>query len=184
MEDVEIKLKHPKCLPIQATNDSSGYDVVAYDITFIEAITSEMIKTEKQLGLTNVPIQDSITNRTSFIEKEQIYELNTLYRCLVDTGIEVASIPKGYEIQIRPRSGLALKQGIIVVNSPGTIDSDYRGTVGVVLCNLGNLKFPIKRFDRIAQIVFQKVEHPYINVTDVKQKTTRNEGGFGSTGSN
>ena len=184
MEDVEIKLKHPKCLPIQATNDSSGYDVVAYDITFIESITSEMIKTEKQLGLTNVPIQDSITNRTSFIEKEQVYQLNTLYRCLVDTGIEVAAIPKGYEIQVRPRSGLALKQGIIVVNSPGTVDSDYRGTIGVILCNLGNLKFPIKRFDRIAQIVFQKVEHPNINVTDVKQETTRNEGGFGSTGSN
>ncbi len=143
-----------------------------------------MVKTEKQLGLTNVPIQDSITNRTSFIEKEQVYQLNTLYRCLVDTGIEVAAIPKGYEIQVRPRSGLALKQGIIVVNSPGTIDSDYRGTIGVILCNLGNLKFPIKRFDRIAQIVFQKVEHPNINVTDVKQKTTRNEGGFGSTGSN
>ena len=96
----------------------------------------------------------------------------------------MASIPKGYEIQVRPRSGLALKQGIIVVNSPGTIDRDYRGTIGVVLCNLGNLKFPIKRFDKIAQIVFQKVEHPIINVTDVKQKTTRNEGGFGSTGSN
>ena len=184
MEGIEIKLKHPNCMPIQATDGSSGYDVVAYDITFIEAITSEMIKTEKQLGLTNVPIQDSITNRTSFIEKEQVYQLNTLYRCLVDTGIEVASIPKGYEIQVRPRSGLALKQGIIVVNSPGTIDSDYRGTIGVILCNLGNLKFPIKRFDRIAQIVFQKVEHPNINVTDVKQETTRNEGGFGSTGSN
>ena len=185
MEGIEIKLKHPKCMPVQATDGSSGYDVVAYDITFIEAINSEMVKTEKQLGLTNVPIKDSITNRTSFfIEKEQVYQLNTLYRCLVDTGIEVSSIPKGYEIQVRPRSGLALKQGIIVVNSPGTIDSDYRGTIGVILCNLGNLKFPIKRFDRIAQIVFQKVEHPNINVTDVKQETTRNEGGFGSTGSN
>ena len=184
MEGIEIKLKHPKCMPVQATEGSSGYDVIAYDITFIEAITSEMIKTEKQLGLTNVPIRDTVTDRISFMEKEQVYELNTLYRCLVDTGIEVASIPKGYEIQVRPRSGLALKQGIIVVNSPGTVDSDYRGTIGVILCNLGNLKFPIKRFDRIAQKKKKKVEHPNIDVTDVKQKTTRNERGFGSTGSN
>ena len=107
MEGIEIKLKHPKCMPVQATEGSSGYDVIAYDITFIEAITSEMIKTEKQLGTTNVPIQDAVTNRTSFIEKEQVYELNTLYRCLVDTGIEVASIPKGYEIQVRPSCGLS-----------------------------------------------------------------------------
>ena len=68
MEGIEIKLKHPKCMPVQATDGSSGYDVVAYDITFIEAINSEMVKTEKQLGLTNVPIQDAITNKTSFIE--------------------------------------------------------------------------------------------------------------------
>ena len=87
MEGIELKLKHPNCMPIQATDGSSGYDVVAYDITFIESLTSEMIKTEKQLGLTNVPIQDSITNRTSFIEKEQVYQLNTLYRCLVASGI-------------------------------------------------------------------------------------------------
>ena len=115
--------------------------------------------------------------------KEQKITLPPHSRALIPTRIFI-ELPAGYEAQIRPRSGLALKQGIIVVNSPGTVDSDYRGTIGVILCNLGNKKFPIKRFDRIAQIVFQKVEHPNINVTDVKQETTRNEGGFGSTGSN
>ena len=185
MENVKIILKDLKCKPFKATEGSSGYDVMAYDIIAVEAINSKVIKTFKQLGKIHVPFKDSTTNNTSLIEKDQIFELNTLYRCLVDTGIEIAHIPKGYEIQVRPRSGLALKAGIIVVNSPGTVDSDYRGTLGVILCNLGNLKFPIARYDRIAQIVFQKVEHPNeIEVTDVKEQTTRNEGGFGSTGSN
>ena len=100
---------------------------------------------------------------------------------LVPTGIQIG-IPPGYEGQVRPRSGLALKHGISIVNSPGTIDADYRGEVGVILVNLGKKDFLIRRGDRIAQLVINKVARANLVYVDKLAKTSRNEGGFGHTG--
>src|SRR5690349_1724443 len=102
-------------------------------------------------------------------------------RALVPTGLTIA-VPPGYEAQVRPRSGLALKHGVTCLNSPGTIDSDYRGEVGVILANLGPEPFTIRRGDRIAQMVvaaYKIVDWTEVNSLD---ETTRGQGGFGSTG--
>ena len=100
---------------------------------------------------------------------------------LVPTGLRV-EIPHGYEMQVRPRSGLALKHGITVANAPGTIDSDYRGEVKVILANLGDAPFPIARGDRIAQLVPAPVQHAELNEVASLDETARGSGGFGSTG--
>jgi dUTP pyrophosphatase len=102
-------------------------------------------------------------------------------RVLIPTGL-VLEIPPGCEGQVRPRSGLALRHGIGVLNSPGTIDSDYRGEVGVILVNLGESPFPIRRGDRIAQLVFARVETVEWEEAETLEETGRGEGGFGSTG--
>jgi len=108
-------------------------------------------------------------------------ELKPLERKLVKTGIFM-EIPVGFECQVRPRSGLALKKGISVLNSPGTIDADYRGEVGVILINLSNEPFVIEDGERIAQLVFAKVEQAQWRETEVLSDTDRGAGGFGSTG--
>ena len=100
---------------------------------------------------------------------------------LIPTGLAV-SIPRGYEGQIRPRSGLALRYGIGVVNSPGTIDSDYRGEIGIILINWGKRSFTIKRGDRVAQMVISKVCRAEIIEVDTLDSTPRGEGGFGHSG--
>ncbi|MEC7806835.1 MAG: dUTP diphosphatase [Pseudomonadota bacterium] len=102
-------------------------------------------------------------------------------RLLVPTGFAF-SIPAAYEAQVRPRSGLALKYGITVLNSPGTIDSDYRGEVSVLLVNLGNEIFSFNRGDRIAQIVFSKVEQVQLEEVEELYESDRGTGGYGSTG--
>ncbi|HHC29468.1 MAG TPA: dUTP diphosphatase [Rhodobacterales bacterium] len=107
--------------------------------------------------------------------------LAPMERRIVPTGLRVA-IPEGFEMQIRPRSGLALKQGITLPNSPGTIDSDYRGPLGVLLINLGLEPYIVHHGDRIAQAVIAPiVQMTYMHVEDLG-KTTRGTGGFGSTG--
>jgi len=100
---------------------------------------------------------------------------------LIPTGLHI-SVPAGYEAQVRPRSGLALKHGIIVVNSPGTIDADYRGEVGVILGNLGREPFVVKRGTRIAQMVVTRVAHAKWVQVDKLDDTSRGRGGFGHTG--
>ena len=100
---------------------------------------------------------------------------------LVPTGLSFA-IPSGYEIQVRPRSGLAAKHGITVLNSPGTIDSDYRGEVKVILINLGSQDFTISHGDRIAQMVVAPVVQAQFQVVESLSATERGQGGFGSTG--
>lgn len=102
-------------------------------------------------------------------------------RTLVGTGLCMA-IPEGYEGQVRPRSGLALKHGVTVLNAPGTIDSDYRGEVGVILINLGEEPFEVKRGDRIAQLVIAPVTAAIFSEADELPVTGRGEGGFGHTG--
>ena len=102
-------------------------------------------------------------------------------RCAVATGFAMA-IPQGYEVQVRPRSGLALKHGISCLNTPGTIDSDYRGEVKVILINLGQEPFEINRGDRIAQLVPAPVQRARLNEVASLDETARGAGGFGSTG--
>lgn len=107
--------------------------------------------------------------------------LNPLERVLVPTGLKI-EIPVGYEVQVRPRSGLALKHGITLVNSPGTIDSDYRGELKMILINLSNEKFTILPNERIAQLVLQKVCQMEFEEVEKLSDTKRADGGFGSTG--
>jgi dUTP pyrophosphatase len=102
-------------------------------------------------------------------------------RCLVPTGL-ILELPVGTEAQVRPRSGLALRHGITVLNSPGTIDSDYRGEVMVLLANLGDATFEIRRGERIAQLVIQRVEQAALVEVAATTTTSRGAGGFGSTG--
>lgn len=102
-------------------------------------------------------------------------------RVLVPTGIELA-LPRTLEAQVRPRSGLASRYGITVLNAPGTVDSDYRGEVQVVLINMGSAPFPIHRGDRIAQLVVAPVTQISLKAVDTLSETERGKGGFGSTG--
>jgi dUTP pyrophosphatase len=102
-------------------------------------------------------------------------------RRLIPTGIRVA-IPPGYEGQVRPRSGLAIQHGVTLLNAPGTVDSDYRGEVGVVLANLGAEPFTVRRGDRIAQMVVAPVARAELVRTDALPETERGGGGFGHTG--
>ena len=107
--------------------------------------------------------------------------LKPLDRTLVKTGIFM-ELPIGYEAQVRPRSGLAFKKGITVLNTPGTIDADYRGEVGVILVNLSNKDFVIEDGERVAQMVIAKHEQPSWEEVEVLIETERGAGGFGSTG--
>ena len=104
-------------------------------------------------------------------------------RALIPTGLQIA-LPQGYEARIQPRSGLALKQGITVLNTPGCIDSDYRGDIGVILINHGTEPFVIHQGDRIAQMIVSKVEQVTFDIVTELNETNRGSGGFGSTGSN
>jgi len=112
---------------------------------------------------------------------DTIMVLRPLDRAMVKTGLYI-QMPLGVEAQVRPRSGLAIKSGVTVLNSPGTIDSDYRGEICVILINLSNEDFEIKNGDRIAQLVFAKHESVDLEVIDSLEKSVRGESGFGSTG--
>ena len=118
--------------------------------------------------------------RAAIAEGDELV-LKPLARALVPTGLKIA-VPRGYELQVRPRSGLALKFGITCLNSPGTVDSDYRGEVGVILVNLGSDDFVIRRGDRIAQAVVARHARIAWELPDTLEVTARGEGGFGSTG--
>lgn len=110
-------------------------------------------------------------------------ELKPMERTLISTGLFI-ELPQGYEAQIRPRSGLAIKQGITCLNTPGTIDADYRGEIKIILINLSTETQSIQNGERIAQMVIQKVEHIQLKEANELKQTNRNEGGFGSTGKN
>ena len=107
--------------------------------------------------------------------------LDPMHRAIVPTGLRM-EIPAGFEVQIRPRSGLALKHGITLPNTPGTIDSDYRGPLGVLLINLGDEPYTIRHGDRIAQLIVAPVVQARFETVAVLSGTARGEGGFGSTG--
>lgn len=112
---------------------------------------------------------------------EESIEISPGERVLVPTGISIA-LPAGYEAQVRPRSGLALKSGITVLNTPGTIDADYRGEIKVILVNLGSEPFTIERGMRVAQMVIARHESVRWQVTEDLEDSARGAGGFGSTG--
>lgn len=112
---------------------------------------------------------------------ENPVELKPLERTLIKTGLFIA-LPEGFEAQVRPRSGMAAKHGITVLNTPGTIDADYRGEIGVILVNLSNDKFTIQDGDRIAQLVIAKHEQVSWKEVEILEDTSRGDGGFGSTG--
>jgi dUTP pyrophosphatase len=115
----------------------------------------------------------------AFIEKDIV--LKPLERALMPTGLYI-SIPVGFEAQVRPRSGLAIKHGLTVLNTPGTIDADYRGEIKVILVNLSNNDYIIKSGERICQLVFVKVEQVSWQLVDNLDSTERGSGGFGHTG--
>ena len=115
----------------------------------------------------------------AFIDDPMI--LKPMDRAIVKTGLFI-ELPVGFEAQVRPRSGLAAKQGVTVLNAPGTIDADYRGEVGVILINLSNDDFIIENGARIAQMVISKHERIHWEEVEVLEETIRGEGGFGSTG--
>ena len=133
----------------------------------------------------NLPLPELTTEGAAAADLRAALEhpviMRPLERALINTGLRIA-IPAGYEGQVRPRSGLAIKNGIAVLNSPGTIDSDYRGLVQIILINLGSEQFVINHGDRIAQLVIAPVTKAVFTETQELPETKRGENGFGSTG--
>ena len=115
------------------------------------------------------------------VDRAQGVTLPPMGRALIPTGLALA-IPQGWEVQVRPRSGLALKHGLTLPNSPGTIDCDYRGPLGVIVLNLGDAPFTIRHGDRIAQMVVAPAPQARFDLVDALDDTARGQGGFGSTG--
>ena len=148
----------------------------------IETIHVEITRTP---GTEDIPLPEYMSEHASGMDlcaavKEPV-ELAPAEIRLIPTGITIA-VPPGFEAQVRPRSGLALKHGITVVNAPGTIDSDYRGQVGIILGNFGQRPFSITRGARIAQLVIQRVVRANWQPREELTETERNDGGFGHTG--
>jgi dUTP pyrophosphatase len=139
----------------------------------------------KIINTSSNPLPDYATSGSSGMDIRANLDtpqtLQPLQRALIPTGIFI-EIPQGYEVQVRPRSGLAVKQGITCLNTPGTIDADYRGEVKVILINLSQEEQVIQHGDRIAQIVLQKVEQAVWKSVEELEATERNAGGFGHTG--
>ena len=139
----------------------------------------------KIINKSNNPLPEYSTPQSAGMDlraniKDSI-DIDPLCRVLIPTGIYI-ELPKGYEAQVRPRSGLALKHGITVLNSPGTIDADFRGEICVILVNLSNIPFTIASGTRIAQLVFSKCEQAELIEVEEINNTERGEGGFGHTG--
>ena len=141
----------------------------------------------KIINKSNNPIPNYETSLSAGMDlrayAEEPITLNPGERKLIKTGLHI-ELPEGYEAQVRPRSGLAFKKGITVLNSPGTIDADYRGDIGVILINHSNEEFVVKSGDRIAQLVISKFEKVDWETSDEINSTSRGDSGFGSTGSN
>ena len=126
----------------------------------------------------STPLSAGMDLRANISEKVELYPMD---RKLIPSGIKI-QLPKGYEAQVRPRSGLALKHGITVLNAPGTVDADYKGEVGVILINLSNNIFFIEPNDRIAQLVIAKHETAEWEEVEALDESERGEGGFGHSG--
>lgn len=157
-QKINCTIEDENLLPKYETIYASGMDLKAYSYTY-----PSDLKTDHG------------------IKEDWSFALAPLKRILIKTGLHI-ELPLNIEAQIRPRSGLALKNGISIVNAPGTIDEDYRGDIGVILINLSDTPFVIKKGDKIAQMVFQNVEKYDLNIVDQLSVTVRGEGGFGHTG--
>ena len=147
-----------------------------------EGISPQLRVRKQQAGL-QLPVYESSgaagMDLRAFVESD--ITIPPLGRARIPTGLFV-EVPDGYEAQVRPRSGLAFNNGVTVLNSPGTIDSDYRGEVGVILINLGAEPFTVKNGDRIAQMVISPVVRVLVSEAEFLSQTKRGSGGFGSTG--
>lgn len=144
------------------------------------------LQVQKIKGTEDIPLPRYMTGGSSGMDLHAaVLAVTTLLpgeSALIPTGL-MAAVPQGYELQIRPRSGLAVKHCISILNSPGTIDSDYRGEIKVILINLGHEPFTIKRADRIAQMVLCVIPQALLVEVEYLPSTERNDGGFGHTGS-
>lgn len=161
---VKIKKNYPDAVvPVRQHKTDSGLDLHAYKFVKIFSADGNVIKADDDICLSGNLV------------------LETGERVLIDTGVS-ATVGAGYEIQIRPRSGLALKQGLTVLNTPGTIDESYRGMLGVILINHSLQQQPVKLGDRIAQMVVCPVTLCEVEEVDDLDKTDRGAGGFGHTG--
>lgn len=143
------------------------------------------VKVMRKQGCEDVPLPKYMSDTASgmdlfaAVEKEVMLEHSEIK--LIPTGIHI-ELPIGYEAQVRPRSGLALKYGLTIVNTPGTIDSDYRGEIGIIMCNLGKERFIVERGMRIAQLVIQPVIRADLVEVEHLEESNRGGGGFGHTG--
>ena len=133
----------------------------------------------------NQPLPEYATTQSAGVDLraniDEPVELKPLSRAVIPTGLHIA-LPEGYEAQIRPRSGLAIKKGITCLNTPGTIDADYRGDIGVILINLSAEAFIVNPGERIAQMIINKFEQAEFELVEELDETERGEGGFGHTG--
>lgn len=164
--EINVVRKHENVkLPEFATEGAAGFDLVADSFL--------------QLYSKQTPI--SFDEKLKYSIQKGYLVLRPFERVLVGTGLFM-EIPKGYELQVRDRSGLSLKKGLKVFNSPGTIDSDYRGEIGVILANLSNGLIKVELGDRIAQGLIKKIEQPVFVFKSALSVTDRGAGGFGSTG--
>jgi len=164
--DVKIKLEPGVEAPEKSTINAAGLDIRAH-----------FVQSE---GYNDITELDKLKGKMFYISGSDLY-LKPGGRVLIPTGMKV-ELPAGYEMQIRPRSGIALKYGITVLNTPGTIDADYRGDIGVILINHGKHDFCINHGDRIAQMVIARVITPRFIGVQSLEESQRGEGGFGHTG--
>ncbi|MFH0924512.1 MAG: dUTP diphosphatase [bacterium] len=145
------------------------------------------IKLKKEAGFEDLPLPTYMTVHAAGLDLFAAILRDVIIqpgeRKMISSGISIA-LPEGYEAQIRPRSGLALKHGITLVNTPGTIDADYRGIIGLIVINHGSIPYTIKRGDRIAQMIINKVIKADFEVVDELPETERGDGGFGHTSIN
>jgi dUTP pyrophosphatase len=170
---VSITLKNGAEIPLQGSKGSAGYDVKA--LTLKTAYAGD-----QKLG------DNILREGKKIFQKDGKIQIGPFHRVMFGTGISTSDIPEGYEIQVRSRSGLSLKSGLIVCNTPGTVDSDYKGEIGVILINLNPIPIVIEKGDRIAQLVGNKIEPMDWEVEGVVVPQEflveeRGEGGFGST---
>ncbi|WP_055079191.1 dUTP diphosphatase [Lagierella massiliensis] len=139
----------------------------------------------KVINKSNNPLPKYATEGSAGLDVHAFLEepivLKPLERRIISTGLYL-EIPKGYEIQVRARSGMSIKHGITLINAVGTIDSDYRGELGIPLINLSNEDYEIKSGDKVAQIILAKYEHLKFSLEESLEETDRNDGGFGHTG--
>ncbi|MEZ6231357.1 MAG: dUTP diphosphatase [Candidatus Brocadiaceae bacterium] len=148
-------------------------------------MNSITVKIMKKPGCEDVPLPQYMSAAASGMDLYAAVEEPVVLECseikLIPTGIHI-ELPFGYEAQVRPRSGLALQHGLTLVNAPGTIDSDYRGEIGIILCNHGKVPFVVERGMRIAQLVIQPVLRVELIEVENLEKSQRGVGGFGHTG--